>query len=247
MLAPVSWQRDADSAAGMWADGPSPAGRGEPSAAQGRARRSWSHTNTASKGLVPRQARPNLCPNSDFLWGPAAPEPGVKGRERQQGQCPIPNWEATSELPPHCRPVLPHPKSLTKSYLLLFTSWSCYCKHHTVNGISLSMRATTIPCQFKSPTRPWTKNKTAQLHVTLLKPTTGRCHTASPAPTRGTPPRDCSSTPTFFCLFRAAPAAYGSSQARGRIGAVAAGLYQSHARSELRLRPTPQLRAMPDP
>ena len=47
----------------------------------------------------------------------------------------------------------------------------------------------------------------------------------------------------------AAPAAYGGSQARGRIGAVAAGLCQSHsnAGSELRLQPTPQLTAMPDP
>ena len=56
----------------------------------------------------------------------------------------------------------------------------------------------------------------------------------------------------FFGLFafsRAAPAAYGGSQARGRIGAVAAGLPQSHsnARSEPRLRPTPQLPATPDP
>ena len=43
-----------------------------------------------------------------------------------------------------------------------------------------------------------------------------------------------------FCLFRAAPKAYGGSQARGRIGAVAAGLRQSHskARSEPRLWPT---------
>ena len=31
----------------------------------------------------------------------------------------------------------------------------------------------------------------------------------------------------FFCLFRAAPAACGSSQARGQIGAVAAGLHHS--------------------
>ena len=55
----------------------------------------------------------------------------------------------------------------------------------------------------------------------------------------------------FFCLFATssgAPAAYGGSQARARIGAVAAGLRQSHsnAGSELRLRPTPQLMAMPD-
>ena len=52
-----------------------------------------------------------------------------------------------------------------------------------------------------------------------------------------------------FCLSWAAPAAHGGSQARGLIGAVAAGLRQSHsnAGSEPPLRPTPQLTAMPDP
>ena len=53
-----------------------------------------------------------------------------------------------------------------------------------------------------------------------------------------------------FCMFsRATPAAYGGSQARGRIGAVAASLRQSHsnAGSQLRLRPIPQLTAMLDP
>ena len=52
----------------------------------------------------------------------------------------------------------------------------------------------------------------------------------------------------FFCLFRAVPMAYGGSQARGLIGAVAASLLQSHsnAGSEPPLRPTPQLVAMPD-
>ena len=39
----------------------------------------------------------------------------------------------------------------------------------------------------------------------------------------------------FFFLFRAAPEAYGGSQARGPIG------------SEPHLRPTPQLMAWPDP
>ena len=41
----------------------------------------------------------------------------------------------------------------------------------------------------------------------------------------------------FFFLFRAVPAAYGKSQARGQIGAVAAGQQHSHsnARSELNL------------
>jgi len=56
----------------------------------------------------------------------------------------------------------------------------------------------------------------------------------------------------FFCLFAiswAAPTAYGGSQARGQIGAVATNLRQSHsnAGSEPRLRPTPQLMATPDP
>ena len=56
---------------------------------------------------------------------------------------------------------------------------------------------------------------------------------------------------TFFCFvlfFRVAPTACGGSQARGLIGAVAAGLCQSHsnASSEPSLRPTPRLMAMLD-
>ena len=52
----------------------------------------------------------------------------------------------------------------------------------------------------------------------------------------------------FFLLFRAAPAAYGSSQTRGGIGAAAASLYHSHSnsRSEPRLRPAPQFMATLD-
>ena len=59
----------------------------------------------------------------------------------------------------------------------------------------------------------------------------------------------------FVCLFFvfllflwAAPAAYGGSQARGPIGAVATGLHQSHsnAGSEPRLQPTLQLTETPD-
>ena len=51
-----------------------------------------------------------------------------------------------------------------------------------------------------------------------------------------------------FCLSRTAPSAYGGSQAKGRIGAPAAGLHHSHSSvgSELRLPPTPQLTATPD-
>ena len=56
----------------------------------------------------------------------------------------------------------------------------------------------------------------------------------------------------IFCLFaisRAAPGAYGGSQARGVIGAVASSLHHSHSNVgfKLHLRPTPQLTATPDP
>ena len=52
-----------------------------------------------------------------------------------------------------------------------------------------------------------------------------------------------------FCLFRAVPVAYGGSQARGQIGAVAPGLHHSHGNtaSELQLQPTQQLAVMRDP
>jgi len=53
----------------------------------------------------------------------------------------------------------------------------------------------------------------------------------------------------FFVFSKATLAAYGGSQARGLIGAVATGLHQSHSNtgSEPRLRPTPQLTATLDP
>ena len=53
----------------------------------------------------------------------------------------------------------------------------------------------------------------------------------------------------FLLFLWAAPTAYGGSQARGPIGVVATGLCQSHsnAGSELRLQPTPQPTATPDP
>ena len=64
--------------------------------------------------------------------------------------------------------------------------------------------------------------------------------------------RDGKNLFTYFCLFvfsRAAPMAYGGSQARGLIGAVAPGLRQSHsnAGSEPYLQPTLQLTATLDP
>ena len=57
------------------------------------------------------------------------------------------------------------------------------------------------------------------------------------------------STFFFFLLFRAIPATCGSSQARGWIGAAAAGLSHSHSNmgSKSCLQLTPQLIVMPDP
>ena len=52
---------------------------------------------------------------------------------------------------------------------------------------------------------------------------------------------------TWDNLFRATPAAYGSSQSRGQNGAVAAGLRCSHTRSKPHLQPATQLTAMLDP
>jgi len=53
----------------------------------------------------------------------------------------------------------------------------------------------------------------------------------------------------FFFFFRTAPETHESSQAAGGESATTASLYHSHGNvgSKPRLRPTPQLRAMPDP
>ena len=53
----------------------------------------------------------------------------------------------------------------------------------------------------------------------------------------------------YFCFLMAAPVAYGSSQAKGPIGATAAGLQHSHSNtiSEWHLQPTPWLTGMWDP
>ena len=53
----------------------------------------------------------------------------------------------------------------------------------------------------------------------------------------------------FLSFLGPLPVAYGGSQARGPIGATAAGLCHSHSNvgSEPRLQPTPQLKAMLDP
>ena len=53
----------------------------------------------------------------------------------------------------------------------------------------------------------------------------------------------------FFPFLGPLPVAYGGSQARSPIGAIAADLSQSHSNtgSKQHLRPTPQLTATPDP
>ena len=63
-------------------------------------------------------------------------------------------------------------------------------------------------------------------------------------------PSPYSVTPHSFLLFKGPQLeAYGGSQARGRIRAVAVGLHHSHSDtgSEQRLRPASQLRTMLDP
>ena len=53
----------------------------------------------------------------------------------------------------------------------------------------------------------------------------------------------------LYMFFRAKPMAYGGAQARGGIGAIAAGLRHSHSHSRSKpcLQPIPQLMAMLDP
>ena len=52
---------------------------------------------------------------------------------------------------------------------------------------------------------------------------------------------------SFFFLFTATPTAYGSSRARGRIGAAATSLHLSNPGSEPRVQPMPQLVATSGP
>ena len=68
--------------------------------------------------------------------------------------------------------------------------------------------------------------------------------------------RECRTVTILFWVFfvflpfsRATPAAYGGSQARGLIGAVATSLHHSHsnAGSKPSLQPTPQLTTTLDP
>ena len=73
----------------------------------------------------------------------------------------------------------------------------------------------------------------------------------SPCPTK--PRTLCEGYQNLLCLHTATQSnstvtAYGSSQARGRMGATAASIYHSHgnARSKPRLWPTPQLKATLD-
>lgn len=115
------------------------------------------------------------------------------------------------------------------------------------------------------------KHHSLQTHLILLsRPTTSFSPSADPSPFLHLPSESLqicftcvivavwhrkSAGTLFVCLFvcfwtlRTTCAAYGSSQARGQIRAVAAGLHHSHsnAGSEPRMRPTPQLIATPDP
>ena len=78
----------------------------------------------------------------------------------------------------------------------------------------------------------------------MKAPSHSKCHLLSPLHSW----IQFADTFSYF-FFRVTPAAYGGSQARSQIGAPAASLRNSQSKvgSELRLRPTPQLTAMPDP
>ena len=96
--------------------------------------------------------------------------------------------------------------------------------------------------------RPFSSNSlTTRRHLGAGCPLMIYCQNA--IPNRGTVVGTFSFLLFFFLLLRATPKACGSSQARGRIKAAAAGLHHSHSNtgSELHLHPTPQLMVMLDP
>ena len=101
----------------------------------------------------------------------------------------------------------------------------------------------------------WVKNPVFPIscHIGPIQPLAGeRPYAAGAAVKRKRKKEKKISHSTFFFLvfLRAAPAAHGSSQARGLIRAIIApGLCHSHsyARSEQHVQPTPQLKATPDP
>ena len=104
------------------------------------------------------------------------------------------------------------------------------CKHQHIN-----MVYAFCGISFANSSRVLLFAAMEDLNITLIQSDHMLCHLAS---------RQLS---FFFLFFRAVPAAYGGSQARGLIGATAAGLCYSHSNAEPCLRPTPQLTAMPDP
>ena len=85
------------------------------------------------------------------------------------------------------------------------------------------------------------------IHVVMQKVCcVGRKSQVRQAQAQGEGQEQLSDTPQAWHP-RALPAAYGSSQARGRIGAAAIVQYHSHTGSEPRLQPIPQLMATRDP
>ena len=99
----------------------------------------------------------------------------------------------------------------------------------------------------KSPSHPHISKTLIQM-FSFAAPSRGKQESCYPIP--GYVLSLHNSEKKFFFIFSdPPPMAYGCFQARGPIGAVVASLHQSHsnARSEQRLQPTPELRAMPDP
>ena len=125
------------------------------------------------------------------------------------------------------------------NFLRIFPSY--YVKYYTViwkqNYLKLSLKLNSILLQFfweQSIGNHLTNIDTGEIHYLNFWETYQKVFTR---------------IFFFFCLFRAASAAHGRSQARGGIGAAAASLFHSHGntRSDPYLRPTPQLTATLDP
>jgi len=80
-----------------------------------------------------------------------------------------------------------------------------------------------LPKKWQKDKKKKKKKKKGSLYLSLLS-------SSYPCPTPCSLPPEATNLISFsFLFFRAAPKAYGGSQARGLIGAVAAGLHHSHS------------------
>ena len=124
-------------------------------------------------------------------------------------------------------------------------NWSCSCRLCHSNGNTGSNHICNLCHSLRSRflthwERSWIKLVSSQILCWVLNPLSHNWNSLMVI----------LNTNFFFLLlpFRAVPVVYGSSLARGRIGATAAGRHYSHSYtvSKLHLQPTPQLTATQD-